>query len=280
MKNRWLFTALFLLNMFSGFSMDTLYISSGKDTIRNAAVWITAFTADSGLSIKNTPVIRTTPNVQKSVYIINLDTAQHNFTIPGVLEQGNDIAPGQGQQFDITLPEGVYSYFSSSNAARELGAYGMIVSGSWATFNWLLNEFDSTAALQAFTQESSIPFDANYRPNEFTINGLTHPESAADPAIEVTGNVNDTLFIAVCNAGKMHHTLHFHGYHVTIIHDVNGTMNDWIKDTIPFRPGDSMLLQLVPDKPGTFPVHDHNLISVTNNGIYPGGMITHLNIVP
>ena len=40
-----------------------------------------------------------------------------------------------------------------------------------------------------------------------------------------------------------------------------------------------MTLLLVPDQPGIFPVHNHNLATV-NTGGYPGGMITRLNIMP
>ena len=40
-----------------------------------------------------------------------------------------------------------------------------------------------------------------------------------------------------------------------------------------------MTLLLVPDQPGMYPVHNHNLVTVATGG-YPGGMITRLNIMP
>ena len=39
-------------------------------------------------------------------------------------------------------------------------------------------------------------------------------------------------------------------------------------------------LELIPDKPGVYPVHDHNLIGVTGGMFYPNGMFTTLRIVP
>ncbi len=56
---------------------------------------------------------------------------------------------------------------------------------------------------------------------------------------------------------------HFHGYHVKIIDvKIHQTMLGWEKDTFPVFPGEAMTLLLVPDQPGMFPVHNHNLVTV------------------
>ena len=73
---------------------------------------------------------------------------------------------------------------------------------------------------------------------------------------------------------------HFHGYHVTILETtVHQKIIGWEKDTFPIFPGEAMTLLLIPDQPGMYPVHNHNLVTVTTGG-YPGGMITRLNIMP
>jgi hypothetical protein len=49
---------------------------------------------------------------------------------------------------------------------------------------------------------------------------------------------------------------------------------------MPFLMGEVAVVRLDAFQPGMYPVHNHNLIAVTNAGLYPGGMITHLNIAP
>ena len=94
-------------------------------------------------------------------------------------------------------------------------------------------------------------------------------------------NVNDEVYISMINAGIMSHTLHFHGFHVEILQSAKRPYTvGWIKDGIPLAPDEVVTVKLVPDKPGMYPVHDHNLISVLSGNVYPGGMITTLRILP
>jgi hypothetical protein len=46
------------------------------------------------------------------------------------------------------------------------------------------------------------------------------------------------------------------------------------------KKGEGMTVQLVANQAGIYPVHDHNLIAVTNAGFYPGGMITQIIVDP
>ena len=45
-----------------------------------------------------------------------------------------------------------------------------------------------------------------------------------------------------------------------------------IKDTFPLKRMEGYVLRLVPDQVGEYPVHDHNLLSITGGGLYPFGM--------
>jgi hypothetical protein len=54
----------------------------------------------------------------------------------------------------------------------------------------------------------------------------------------------------------------------------------WSKDTVPIRMGEVLTVQLVANQVGMYPVHNHNLIAVTNAGFYPGGMITQIHVAP
>jgi FtsP/CotA-like multicopper oxidase with cupredoxin domain len=78
----------------------------------------------------------------------------------------------------------------------------------------------------------------------------------------------------------MEHVLHFHGFHAEILHASDPTRIGWVKDTFPLDVSSTLTLKLVVDLEGTYPVHDHNLIAVTNTGFYPGGMITHIVVSP
>ena len=79
----------------------------------------------------------------------------------------------------------------------------------------------------------------------------------------------------------MDHVLHFHGFHVEYLSTTIQTSRiGWIKDTVPLKKGEAMTVLLIANQEGIYPVHNHNLIAVTNSGFYPGGMITLINITP
>jgi hypothetical protein len=40
----------------------------------------------------------------------------------------------------------------------------------------------------------------------------------------------------------------------------------------------ALLLEMVPDKPGRYAVHDHNLVAVSGGGIHPNGMFLIMEI--
>ena len=121
----------------------------------------------------------------------------------------------------------------------------------------------------------------NYRPNYFLINGLSNPKIDQDTLAKVRGNVGDTLQLFVLNSGNAVHSLHFHGYHVKVIYSSRSSeVVGWVKDTYALYKGEVVQLEIVPDKPGEYPVHDHNLVAITANNIYPKGMFTTLVIKP
>jgi len=120
-----------------------------------------------------------------------------------------------------------------------------------------------------------------YRPDVFTINGLDYPLNMNDTLGNIMAQIGDSIYIAVVNSGHMAHAIHFHGYHVQILQSfLNSQMNNWNKDSIPIQSRDVVLLLLVPDQPGMYPVHDHNLTAVTSSGGYSGGMMTMIQINP
>ncbi len=75
------------------------------------------------------------------------------------------------------------------------------------------------------------------------------------------------------------HSLHFHGYHLKIVFSSKTPSNvGRLKDTFPVHSMESIILELIPDQVGEYPVHDHNLVAVSGGNIYPNGMFLTLLI--
>ena len=55
---------------------------------------------------------------------------------------------------------------------------------------------------------------------------------------------------------------------------------NWFKDSFPVYPMETLVLRIIPDKEGEYPVHDHNLVAVTSGNIYPNGMFSTMLISP
>ena len=102
-----------------------------------------------------------------------------------------------------------------------------------------------------------------------------------DPIINIQGNVGDTIYLYITNTGNGMRSIHFHGYHGEITYSSKNPGNvGRSKDTFPIYPLEATIIRIVPDKPGMYPVHEHNLVAVTGNNYYPNGMFTLMNIQP
>ena len=172
-------------------------------------------------------------------------------------------------------------FYSDVSYGKLLGASGQFLVGYEGYDQFFWNLFEQNTTLSHGLADSSITsLPASLFAQVYTINNQSHPNTVSDTNALVLGNVGDTLIISIVNSGKMSHALHFHGYHVEILHQSkNSFMEGLEKDTFPVEVGATCVVRLIPNQPGMFPVHDHNLFAV-NTGSYPGGMITMLNISP
>jgi len=259
---------------------DTLYINMDTTHIATYPLHFRSFNHTSSYNVQNAILHQQTGDTIDLV-VINNDTLLHTFTIDGLITSGNTINPNDTGRFEINITqEGCYRFYSDVPYGELLGASGILSVGydNHPRFYWnLFDQQDTLSEEIALGMETTVPID--YTPEVFLINNLIYPATAADTLGHVTASVNDTVIIYMVNSGKMDHVFHFHGYHVTILGTVFNGQTGWEKDTFPIIPADCITVRLVPDKPGTFPVHDHNLITVTT-GAYPGGMITILDIAP
>lgn len=280
--------AIFILFLFAGIVTrantvtDTLYINRAFVPLYASAFYYCAFNQDTTFSRTNTN-INCEVGDSLVITIVNNDTVPHDFTIPGFVTTANMVLPGNQITVSFVPPvQGSYRYYSSLSEGDDLGASGVIVAGysNYIRYTWNLFDQDSLFA-ERFHLMTYNAIDTSYQPGVFFINGLSYPATAGDSSTEIMGMVGDSIVISIVNSGHMVHSIHFHGYHVTILSsEKTPQMNGWSKDSFPVKVDDKVTVLLVPDKEGMYPVHDHNLIANTNIGLYPGGMIVMLNITP
>lgn len=281
-------TTLFILtNIFSiiflhptfGQLNDTITISRIDKTIASYDVSLCVFNLFNQPDTSNIFLV-TQPGLSNNLTVINSDTVPHNFNIDSFINSPL-LQPQDTITINFTLPEGTFRFYSGTNYGKSLGASGIIRSGFNSNHNFYWNLFDTEQNQnQAIANGSQDSTTQPYTPDVFTINYNIYPNTTLDTTAKIEGNIGDSIVISIANSGFMTHPFHFHGYHIKILDaKISQNMIGWEKDSFPVLPSEAMTVLLVPDKPGTFPVHDHNLITVTTGG-YPGGMITTININP
>lgn len=271
----------FLLFSYSAQVFDTLYITRKVDTIAFMPVHLCVFSDSAGFKRQNDNFWIDEAETW-NITIVNLDSVAHDFTIDGVVTSGNEVQPSDTITLNLNFPsEGSYAYYSSKDYGIHLGASGLIQVGYNGEKHYYWNMFDQDTLLsQEIGQTLVYNLPVNYRPQVFLINNLNHPVTLTDPDQYVQETVGDSIVITIFNSGKMNHTIHFHGYHVEIVEARESThMIGWSKDTFPVVLNELMTIRLIPDQEGIYPVHDHNLTTLTT-GAYPGGMLIRLNILP
>jgi FtsP/CotA-like multicopper oxidase with cupredoxin domain len=261
---------------------DTLYINRDTITLYTSLYTYCSFNDSPTFSTVNAS-LKQSANDTLIVLIINNDTVIHDFTIDGQITTGNIIPVSDSLTIQIHITvDGTYRFYSSINNGHHLGASGILLVGYSGNTSFLWNLFDQDPYFDSLFNSSLVnEIDSTYRPHLFMMNGNCYPDTEMDSSTYLTGMVGDSIIVSIVNSGKMYHSIHFHGYHLKIVSSIpDATPLNREKDTFPMAPGATFTLLLIPDKEGMYPVHDHNLISVTNNGTYPGGMMTMLDIMP
>jgi len=282
MKAKFIFIFLLQASLgFSGVVSDTIYINSG--------FLVTATDSFYVLSYNDSPTFN------QSNYVINIDkddtlllsiknnhSQKHNFNIDGI--SGIDTSAilfGSFKTISISgLQPNAYIFYDNYVYNSYLGLKSVLVVKDYNYKHYVLNvrEFMTDWNDKLF---NSVTPTSSYLPNCFTVNGKSYPDTKTDSLSKIVGNVGDTIIVYMVNSGLYHHAMHTHGYHILILksnkepHKIGRS-----KDSIALYTDEVLMTRVVPDQPGMYPIHDHNLISVTNGGNYPGGMITMFHIMP
>ena len=214
--------------------------------------------------------------------VINADTLSHNFTIENYVNSSL-ISSYDSSYFYLKLnKEGTFIIFDEgvfpNNQYSSISGLLAVEQTNIKTYFWNVREFQSKWHQDTFTGAMNPLL---YYPDYFTVNNLSNPNVDSHADSRVAGSVGDTIHLVIANTGLSIHSMHFHGYHLKILNSSKHPETiGRSKDTFPLYPMEVLKLELIPDKPGVYPVHDHNLIGVTGGMFYPNGMFTTLRIVP
>jgi FtsP/CotA-like multicopper oxidase with cupredoxin domain len=262
----------FAQSIFANTISDTLFINRGIFTTITASQFdYLAFNNTSLFSNENHRLIVPIGDTLQ-LTVINNDTIVHGFAIKNTTI---NFILGIGISNTISFSNNFASpfiYYDPLPNHRYLGLAGMVVfTNSSHNYYWNIKEHQASWN-DSITAGNSVNWN-NYYPNYFTINGKSNPDINIDTAARVTGNLGDTLYIYMVNTGQSIHSIHFHGYHSEIVFSsYNDAHVGRIKDTFPVLSMESVVLKLVPNQVGEYPVHDHNLSAVSGGNLYPNGM--------
>jgi plastocyanin len=274
-----------ILNAHASIIVEELWINNGvSNVVDSPEIPYTAFNSTTEFETLNA-ILNVSIGDTIAFTIHNNDSLTHGFNIKNISLPGGPYIINPSDFITVEVPfenYGAYIYYDDYNYPhyKSLGAAGTIlVSNSpHPVFYWNLKEHDKSWNTE--TTEGELAPIVDYAPLYFTINGKSNPETQDDPLSRITGNIGDTLVICMANTGQMTHSLHFHGYHATVTYSSqNPSHVDREKDTFPIREMQTILVYIVPDKIGKYPVHDHNLVATSGNGIYSNGMFHIIDIV-
>jgi FtsP/CotA-like multicopper oxidase with cupredoxin domain len=109
-------------------------------------------------------------------------------------------------------------------------------------------------------------------PTMFLVNGHAYP--ATEPVRVREGEWTRLRFI---NAGGVLHSMHMHGHDFFhVCSDGSPLPAPTRGNTLTLAPGKTEDIVFLADNPGFWALHDHDVSHTVNNGVYPGGVMTHI----
>lgn len=276
-------TLFFSFPLFSQNIDKTLYINNGYFvTIDSVAFPYKTFNKSTEFDTYSEPIVIEEGQII-DLTIINNDSLDHGFYVSHHTSDTLHISAGDTAFINLQFEQaGAYLFYDPYNypANKILGLSGMIAVKSTkgaSPFFWHLRSHQSDLNTQLI---NGTAFNiSDYKPDYYTINGLSKSDLEVDLNAVIKGNVGDTIHIFVVNSGPSAHSIHFHGFHSEIIYSLPRSFRlGWSKDTFPVESMQTYIWEMIPDKAGYYPVHDHNLTAVTGGGYYPGGMFLTMEI--
>lgn len=277
------FFCLFALSISGATVHDTLYINAGIATMYDGTIFpFKAFNATDQFEDLN-KLVKVMAGDDLELVVINNDTDEHGFSITNTSVVPQVIQPGDTGYVSYSFPDQAafiyYDHLDFPNSTY-MGLSGVlaVLGTSDNEFYWDMKTHDSTYSAEL---DAGNTVDWNtYYPTHFTVNGKGFPETLSDTLTNVSGSMGEVIHIYLAGTGRSMHSMHFHGYHCTILYSSQKPISvGRSKDTFPIDPMETMVLELVPDQLGLYPIHDHNLVAISGSGIYlNGGILVTVNI--
>lgn len=108
--------------------------------------------------------------------------------------------------------------------------------------------------------------------NFFMINGKSYPMTD-----ELHIRTGENIRVRLIGAGAMPHFMHLHGHDFWHVCQDGSPLPSPVRlNTVPVFPGTTTDIIIQGTNPGMWHFHDHSDLATTNNGIFPGGMMTML----
>lgn len=156
------------------------------------------------------------------------------------------------------------------------GSPRLMAEMSGKMMGWFVNK---EAFLKAVEEGWIPPYDPSLagavqppKPNFFMINGKSYPMT--EPILIRRG---EYIRVRLINAGFMPHFMHLHGHDFWEVCRDGAPLASPIQlNTIPVFPGGTCDIIIHGSNPGSWHFHDHSDLASTNNGFFPGGMMTML----
>ncbi len=260
-----------------------IFINSGElVTVDKIKIPFLAFNPTATFSTTNLVLDFTTADTLLLI-VTNNDSQTHGFAIKNYdLENKTIVAKSSITLKVYSTTEKVLVFYDPLNYPqnRYMGLGGMICihkNLNEKYFYWNLKEHEVAFSKKIATQQ--VVDWQQYYPDYFTINGLSHPDLQNDASARVVGKVGETIRIAIANTGQSKHAIHFHGFHLRVIYSSTDQIDvDSSKDSFPLESMQSLILEMIPDKSGSYSVHDHNLVAISGGGIHPNGMFLMMKI--
>tara|TARA_B100000508_G_scaffold132802_1_gene122069 strand:+ start:22668 stop:23489 length:822 start_codon:yes stop_codon:yes gene_type:complete len=260
--------------------LDSLYLIKESVTY-NATTFYKGALSDSLQPIQyDNAVLTVQGSSNDSIVIMNMDTIDYELYLNTDNNQTWTITAEDTLTIELPLLDwGTHAILSTTTEGKLLGTACILQVDLQADHIYSWDQWDMNNVLsQEIAAGTEISIPATYRPNVFTINADPLAPMDTSNAL-IHGYVGDTILISVLNSGNMVHNIHFHGYHCTILGaSKQSDRVGWSKDSFPVMIGETMTLRLVPDQPGVYPVHNHNLATLLYNNNYPSGMMTMIKI--
>ncbi|MFD0673255.1 multicopper oxidase domain-containing protein [Cohnella sp. GCM10027633] len=292
-----------------------LYATDGYMTLpggEQAYVWGYSLTNEPGTAVYPAPTLEVNEGDRVEVTLTNIGPAKtgikrlaHTIHFHGLdVDQANDGVPETskallvGDSFTyrfVATHAGTYFYHCHVDTIEHLqmgmhGAFVVKAKGGAKTawtggpaydkeYVMTLNEIDPVWHKAV---ENGEPYDRTaFHPTYFTINGKAFPDTGGDPTTEITGKIGERILVRLVNSGYESHSMHLHGHHYQVIASDGRPLEHWLdKDTIDIGPGERYDLLITFEQSGTYPFHSHKITDNMNDGVYPGGIHTMVDIAP